>query len=308
MNRGGGEVAAVGGSQKPVDYSFCQYRKSTALYRLNSTRDYGQIEVNCDGEIVTQTKESSMNLSLAFRYGMNIAADAVVAIGKRWMMIGAVAFVITVPAIAQNAALQEKVAAVKQAAAENKQRLQQYQWTETQQLTLKGDEKPPTQNLCRYGPDGTVQKTELGPPPQQPSGGRLKQHVIAKKTEEMKDYMQDVKVLLSMYVPPDPMKMQQAYQAGKVSFNPAGGLVNLIFKDYAQPGDEMTLSFDTAQKKITTLNINTYMGQSKDVVTLQVQMATLPNGINYSQQTVLNAAAKQLVVTTTSSNYQSLGN
>ena len=75
-----------------------------------------------------------------------------------------------------NSELQEKVAAVKQAAAENKQKLQQYTWIETIQLTLKGDPKPPTQNSCRYGPDGQVQKTPLGPPPQQPSGGKMKQN------------------------------------------------------------------------------------------------------------------------------------
>jgi hypothetical protein len=39
---------------------------------------------------------------------------------------------------------------------------------------------------------------------------------------------------------------------------------------------------------------------------LQVQMGSLPDGTNYAQQTVLNASAKQLVVTTTSFNYQSL--
>jgi hypothetical protein len=54
------------------------------------------------------------------------------------------------------------------------------------------------------------------------------------------------------------------------------------------------------------LNINTYMGQEKDAVTLQVQMGSLPDGTNYVQQTVLNAEAKQLVVTTTNSNYQKL--
>jgi hypothetical protein len=68
----------------------------------------------------------------------------------------------------------------------------------------------------------------------------------------------------------------------------------------------MTLTFDTAAKKITSLNINTYMGETKDVVTLNVQMATLPNGPNYAQQTVLDATAKQLVVTTTNSNYQKM--
>jgi hypothetical protein len=135
----------------------------------------------------------------------------------------------------------------------------------------------------------------------------VKQKAIAKKKEEMKDYMGDVKTLLSLYVPPDPQKMQQAYQEGKVSLNPAGGVVDLIFKDYALPGDQMTLTFDTATKKISSLNINTYMDEPKDAVTLQVQMASLPDGTNYVQQTILNATAKQLVVKTTNSKYQKLG-
>ena len=226
---------------------------------------------------------------------------------ERTMIICAAMLLATVPALPQNPELQQKLAAVKQAAAENKQRLLQYQWIETTQLTLKGDAKPPTQNSCRYGPDGKVQKTAIGPPPEQPSGGRMKQKVIAKKKAEMKDYMQDVKTVLSMYVPPDPQKMQAAYQAGKVSLNPVAGTVNLVFTDYAQPGDKMTLTFDTATKKITGLNINTYMGEEKDAVTLKVQMGSLPDGTNYEQQTVLDATAKKLVVTTTNSNYQKLG-
>ncbi len=248
-----------------------------------------------------------MNHSLAITNGKQSIAGTVVQISKRLVMIGAVTLAITFPAISQNTELQQKLAAVKQAAAENKQKLRQYQWVETTQLTLKGDAKPPTKNSCLYGPDGKVQKTAIGPPPEQPSGGRMKQKVIAKKKAEMKDYMQDVKAVLSMYVPPDPQKMQAAYQAGKVSLNPVPGAVNLVFADYAQPGDKMTLTFDTATKKITGLNISTYMGQEKDAVTLQVQMASLPDGTNYEQQTVLNATAKQLVVTTTNSNYQKLG-
>jgi hypothetical protein len=147
----------------------------------------------------------------------------------------------------------------------------------------------------------------IGPPPSPPSGGRLKQRIIEKKKTEIKDYMQDVKAVLAMYVPPSSQKMQAAYQAGKLSLNPVPGAVNLIFADYAQPNDKMTLTFDTATKKIVGLNIDTYMGKEKDVVTLHVQMATLPDGTSYESQTVLNATAKQLVVTTTNSNYQKLG-
>ena len=154
---------------------------------------------------------------------------------KQWMMIGAVALAGTAPLIAQSAELQQKLADVKQAVGENKQKLQQYQWTESTQLTLKGDAKPPSQSMCQYGPDGQVQKTPVGAPPPPPSGGRMKQRVIANKKAEMQDYMGDVKNLLALYVPPNPQKMQQAVQAGNASLNPAGGMVNLVFKDYAQP-------------------------------------------------------------------------
>ena len=228
-------------------------------------------------------------------------------IGKHLMLIAAVVLVASFPTIAQNSELQQKLASVKQSITQNQQKLHQYQWTETTQLTLKGDAKPPSQDLCQYGPDGKVQKTPIGPPPQQPSGGRMKERIIEKKEAEMKQYMGEVKDLLGMYVPPNPQKIEQAHQAGNVSLNPAGGVVNLVFRNYAQPGDQMTLTFDPAAKKVVSLSVNTYMGQEKDAVTLQVQMASLPDGTNYVQQTVVNASAKQLVVTTTNSNYQKLG-
>ncbi len=207
--------------------------------------------------------------------------------------------------------LQQKLAALKQSVAANKQRLHQYQWVETTQITYKGDAKPPSQKLCSYGANGQVQKVPIGQPQQQQqdqSGrrGRVKEHVVEKKTDELKDYMQQVQSLLALYVPPNPQKMQQAFQAHNVSIVPGGGAAQLVFKNYAQPGDQMTIAFDTATKKIQTLNVNTYMGQEKDAVTLAVQFASLPDGTNYAQQTVLDAKAKQIQVTTTNSQYSKL--
>jgi hypothetical protein len=246
-----------------------------------------------------------MNRNSAITGGSQSLTGTVVPTFRRSIMIGVVALAAAIPGIAQIVDIQQKLAAVKQVVALNKQSLLQYQWWETTQMTLDGDPKPVTQNLCQYGPGGQVVKTPIGAPPP-PSGGRLKQRIIEKKKKEMQEYMTDVKGVLSMYVPPDPQRMQQAYQAGKLSLNPVGGLMNLVFRDYAQPGDQMTLTFDQAAVKVLSLSINTYMGQTKDAVTLQVQMATLPDGTNYVQQTVLNATAKKLVVTTTSSNYQKI--
>jgi hypothetical protein len=84
------------------------------------------------------------------------------------------------------------------------------------------------------------------------------------------------------------------------------GVVNLIFTDYAQSGDRMTLAFDTGSKKITSSRVITYVGQAKDAATLQVQIASLLDRTNYPERTVLNASAKEIVVTATNSNYQKL--
>jgi hypothetical protein len=85
------------------------------------------------------------------------------------------------------------------------------------------------------------------------------------------------------------------------------GVAEIVFKDYALPGDQMTISFNTKAKKLSSVKVNTYMDDPKDAVTLAAQFASLPDGTNYVQQSVLDATAKQLQVTTTNSNYQLIG-
>lgn len=234
-------------------------------------------------------------------------------ITRRSLFHAAVMLSAVFPCLAQTGGaageLQQKMAAVKQSVAENQQKLHQYQWMETTQLTLKGEAKPPKESKCQYGPDGKVEKTPIGTPPPPPSGGKMKQRIVEKKKEEMQDYMGQVKTLLAKYTPPDPQKMEQAFKSGNASLNPnpAAQTVGIVFKNYAQSGDQMTLSFDTATKKVSALNVNTYLDDPKDVVTLAVKMASLPDGPNYVQQTVLDATGKQLQVTTTNSNYQRIG-
>ena len=225
-----------------------------------------------------------------------------------------IAIALSIAALAQAGASGDKsqlLLKLKESAAENKEKLHRYKWLETQQVTLKGEPKPPRAFDCQYGPDGRVQKTPLGPPPQQQAGqgGKFKQRIVAKKTEEMKDYMQEVQGVVSLYVPPDPQRMQQAYQAGNVSIISTLGSnqAQLVFKNYAQPGDEMTIAFDSRSKKIQTLNVSSYLDDAKNAITLAVQFASLPDGTNYAQRTVLDAKAKQLQVTTTNSNYAKLG-
>jgi hypothetical protein len=203
-------------------------------------------------------------------------------------------------------ALQQKVAALKQALAQNKQALTQYTWVETQQMLLKGEVKQTQQFQCQYGPDGKVQKTAIGPPQPPPSDPRgMRGRVVKKKKGEIKDYMQQVADLIKFYVPPTRAQIQNSFQAGKASIQPQGGLVTLVFRDYAVPGDSMSVTID-GSNKIRSFVVNTYVDDPSQVVTLNAVFQGLPDGTNYVAQTVLDATAKQVQIRTTSANFNKM--
>src|SRR5215470_13140157 len=122
-------------------------------------------------------------------------------------------------AVAQDSGMQQQI---QQAVAANQQRLAHYTWQEQQTVSLKGDVKSQTLYQVQMGPDGKPQKTQLSAPPPPPSGRRVKQHMIEKKTGELKDYAQQIAALVHSYVPPNPQKMQQAFQQGSASISKAG--------------------------------------------------------------------------------------
>jgi hypothetical protein len=200
--------------------------------------------------------------------------------------------------------LQQKLIAVKQSLDQSKTLLRQYSWTETTEVSLKGEVKKREQKECRYGADGQVVKTPIGGSSQQvQSGGRkggLKGRIVERKVEEMKEYLDRVVSLVSRYVPPDPQAMQAAFQSGKVSINPAG---SLTLADYAKPGDSVTLMFDPSAMKLRTLRVNSYLDSREDPedkVTLEVRFSSLADGANFAEETLLVAAAKQIQIKATS--------
>jgi hypothetical protein len=213
-------------------------------------------------------------------------------------------------------AKQEKIAALKQSLTANQAALRQYTWTETTQISMKGEVKKQERKQCQYGPDGKVQKTSLqgaSQPQEQPGssgrrrGGALKKAIIAKKVGEMKDYMQRVAALIHEYAPPDPAKIQTAAAAGNVAVTQAQAVSTINIKSYLKQGDSITLAFDGTAKRIVSYNVDSYLDKPKDdAVTLVVNFAQLPDGTNYVQQCVLDATGKKIGVTVTNSDYKKL--
>jgi hypothetical protein len=210
------------------------------------------------------------------------------------------------PAIAQNAALQERLAQVKMASAANKKALSHYNWQESVTTSIKGEVKKQQLFLVSVGPDGQQQKSEINAQPDQASGGPLKRHIVAKKKAEYKDYGEQIADLARRYTQPDPDRLQQAYQQGNISMQLGGGetMMTLIIKNYIKPNDSLTLVFNKQQKTIQSVRVASYLDDPKDAVTIAAQFAKLPNGINHVTGTQINGASKQLTVVTQNSNYQ----
>lgn len=214
------------------------------------------------------------------------------------------------PAAAQNPELQQSLAEVKQSAAQNKQALAKYSWQQQETIAVKGNVKDLKMYRVHLGPEGKPQKVELENMPQS-SGGRehgLAHHVKEKKGEEYKEYGQQIAALAQQYVQPDPERLQQALQQGNLMLGSAGapGEVKMVINNYVKPNDRVTLIFNRQAKAIQNLQIQSYLNDPKDAVTISAQYSQLPDGTNHVSTMQINGVSKELLVTTQNSNYQKM--
>ena len=217
----------------------------------------------------------------------------------------AVAYVAGPPMQAQD--LQQKLAAAKQAAALNQKALRSYSWLEKTELSLKGEVKNTKVEMCKYGPDGKVQKTAVVEPAPAEKQRGLKGKIVAKKTGEMKEELEAAVALVQQYVPPSPDLMQVVMNAGTASLSQAGpGFAALKFPGYVKKGDALTLTFESAVKTLHQIEVNTWLDEPESAVTLKVTMQAMPDGISHPGTIVFALPKRQLEVKITKSNYQKI--
>ena len=209
------------------------------------------------------------------------------------------------PAGAQD--VQQKLAAAKEAAARNQQALRSYSWLEKTELRLKGDLKNTKVDMCKYGPDGKVQKAPVVEPEPAKKQRGLKGKVVAKKTGEMKEELEAAVDLVQQYVPPSPDLMQVVMNAGTASISQAGpGAASLKFPGYVKKGDALTLTFDSTVKSLRQIAVDTWLDEPENAVTLKVTMQAMPEGVSYPGTIVFALPKRQLEVKITKSNYQKI--
>src|SRR5208337_4399323 len=115
------------------------------------------------------------------------------------------------PAAAQNQQMADKLMAIKQAQETNKQKLAQYTWQETETISIKGNVKD-TKVYQVQMVNGQQQKTLVNDQKASSGGrqGRVKEHVVEKKTEEYQEYGQQIGALAKQYTTPNPEALMQA--------------------------------------------------------------------------------------------------
>jgi hypothetical protein len=209
-------------------------------------------------------------------------------------------------AFAQQPSPQERVVALKASLAASQAILKQYEWVETTVVSLKGDEKSRKQERCYYGADGKVQKvllSQTAPPPKK--RGFFRRKIAEAKQEELTDYMKEAVALVKMYMPPDPVRIQAAKDAGRVTLQPQPGQrVRLTFAGYLKAGDSLALDVDLANNRPLEAKVSSYLDSQKEPVTLDVRFSTLDNNATYASTIVLEAKGKNLTVNVQNSGYR----
>ena len=209
-------------------------------------------------------------------------------------------------ALAASQSPQDKIAQFRQMLAENQQKRKMFTWLETTQVAYQGTIKMTKVSDCQFmGPAPKPICTELSLQQAALPGGFIRRRVAEEKQAELKAYMDSVRALVATYVPLQPPLIDKAYQSGNVAFSPdpETGVSRIVISNYQQPGDRITITYSPATRQIKRVQLATWLNTPSAVVTADVTFATLPNGVFYAYQKVLNAEAKQVTVTVTSTDF-----
>jgi hypothetical protein len=206
---------------------------------------------------------------------------------------------------------QQRVAMLKQWMQSSQAQLRSYEWVETTIISKGGEEKSRKLNTCYYGVDGKLQKVPAAEPAAEESNRRLGKRIVAKKKEEVADYMRSAAELIHAYIPPDSNRIQQSVNAGKMSMSPQDGgrRVRLEFKDYLKAGDLLSVDIEVQTNRLLGMSVSSYLNDSRsDAIQMNVAMGVLPDGTIYTAKSTLAAPAKDMTVVVENTGYRRTSN
>jgi hypothetical protein len=177
-------------------------------------------------------------------------------------------------------------------AKQNAAALKMYTWKMRVEVTLKGDPKPAKLFQMRFDQGGKLQKTPLTQDAPKEQGRGLKGKIVAKKTAEMKDYVEDLADLCKGYLTPSP-DLLNAFFSRVMTAQAPGGWVQLYATDIIAKGDKLVYEIDPKTQAIHRVMFTATL--DGDPVDGTVEFGTVPGGgPNYAARTTVNAPGKKL--------------
>ena len=205
-----------------------------------------------------------------------------------------------VPACAQES--QELLATISQQVGRSMQSLTGYSFQRRTEVQVDGDTKSVQLVQVAFGPDRQPLVTPIGAPPPEDTGFGLRGLIEKRKAEEMKEEVRNLVQLSNSYLVPSQVEMQQLFGQAQVFVNPDSGVVRVDVSDLLQMGDHVTMNCDGLTKNRTQTQVRTFTNGNP--VTINAVYQTLPTGLNYNAQTVINVPANGLQITINTMNYQ----
>jgi DNA-binding protein YbaB len=203
-----------------------------------------------------------------------------------------------------------RIEAVKQSLAASKSALKQYEWVETVALSKDGEEKARQQSRCYRDATGAMKKSPMAADTSKAEKkGGLRGKRAAKKQGAMDATLKAAVQVLHQYMPVDPVKIEAAKGEGNVSVSLPGddNRVRITIKNYAQPGDEVTLVVDAATNAVKAATVKTSMAAEKgekSPVAAQVTYGALPDGTLYPATAALDLSAQAIKVDVQNTGYK----
>ncbi len=222
----------------------------------------------------------------------------------RHVLAGIMVIFMVLPMMSQAQSPKDHVAALKETLAKSQVLLRQYEWVETTVVMVNDEEKSRTVYRCYYGPDGKLYKLQISTPPPQQKAKGIRGKIMAKKKEEMNEYMQSAVNLVKSYIPPDPASIDTAKNAGNMSIIPKGPVVRINFRDYKKQGDMLTIDIDMKNSTLFGLQVASWLENAEDKVSLVSNFGILSDGATYTADSTLTASGKSLKVKITNTDYR----
>jgi len=212
----------------------------------------------------------------------------------------------------EQAAADQKIAAIKQSLQTSMATLRSYEWIETVTVKLKGEQKSQKQSRCYYGADGKQQKVPLDGG--SADGGKkprgIRGHIAESKKEDMEEYIQEAMGLIKQYVPPDPQRIQAVKDKGaqKMTVLDNATRLRVELPGYLKAGDALFVDIDPNGDRITGVSVSSYLEDDpKDAVKLDVAFGTFQDGTSYPAKIVLHGESKELDVEIENTGYRKTG-